>query len=263
MKRNSKAGFTLLELLVVVAILTLIMGVVFKQIDNVQKMSRNENVKLDLTQEGREFVDLFIRDVHQAGFPGSTIYAPGALGTPAANDSKAAVGLVKFAYDEVWLEADVNGDGVADSINYKLQTGVNGNCPCTIRRSQVTKSNGVAPTSQTISYTMGLKDVINSGGANGGASGSATYSLSGTSYVGGSNQSNNTLYSEYKAANVFTAYDATGTPVSPADFVSGAATLKTIKTIRINVNLMAGTADMQTGRRAVIPLAATADVGNN
>src|SRR5512141_3046489 len=98
MKRNSKTGFTLIELLVVVAILTLIMGVVFKQVNNVQKMSRNEDTKLDLTQEGREFVDVFIRDVHQTGYPSASMYAPGVLGTPAANDNRAAVGLVKFAY---------------------------------------------------------------------------------------------------------------------------------------------------------------------
>ena len=154
MKRNSKAGFTLIELLVVVAILTLIMGVVFKQVNNVQKMSRNEDTKLDLTQEGREFVDVFIRDVHQAGYPGAAMYAPGAVGTPAANDSRVAVGLVKFARDEVWFEADVNGDGSVDSVDYKLQPDANGNCPCKISRSQVSKANGTAPMSQTRSYSI-------------------------------------------------------------------------------------------------------------
>src|SRR6185369_11278915 len=106
-KTKSSRGFSLLELLFVVAILMLVMGVVFQQMISIQRTSKNEDVKQDLTQEAREFVDEFIRDVHQAGFPGAGIYSVAMT----ASDSRNAVGLVKFARDEVWLEADVNGDG--------------------------------------------------------------------------------------------------------------------------------------------------------
>jgi hypothetical protein len=83
--------------------------------------------------------------------------------------------------------------------------------------------------------------------------------------VGNSTVVNDTFYAEYKTANVFTALTATGAAVGPADFstAAGQQALRSIKTIRININLMARNGDMQTGRRAVIPFAATATVGNN
>ncbi len=266
MKRTRKfAGFSLLELLFVVAILSLVMGAVFRQVDSVQKANRGENQKMDLVQQGREFVDQFARDVHQSGYPTLAQYQSGALGSPAANDSRLAVGLVKFAYDEVWLEADVNNDQTVESIDYKLLPGSTGNCPCVVARSEVPKVNGTAPTSQTISYSMELQDAINSGGANGGASGAGTYTIDGTTYIGSATQANDTAFAAYKNQNLFTAYDAYGNPVTPADYstAAGQATLATIKTIRINVNLLSRYRDMQSGSRAVIPLAAAATVGNN
>lgn len=260
-KLQRMAGFSLLEIMLVVAILTIVMAVVFQQVANVQKTSRAEDQKLDLTQEGREFIDQFVRDIHQAGFPNERIYAAGVLSSPPANDSRVAVGLVKFARDEVWLEADVDGDGTVESINYKLETASGaGQCPCKISRSQVTKVNG-APMSQTVSYTIELNDVLNSGGANGGASDTATYTIYGTSYS--NSQSNDTLYATYKNANVFTAYDAAGNEVTPTDIASAPALLKTIKTIRVTVNLLAPNWVAENGWRPVITLSGSSRVGNN
>lgn len=259
-KKKTSSGFTLLELMFVVAILTLVMGVVFQQITTIQKRAKTEDNKQDLTQEGREFMDIFIRDVHQAGFPGSGMYAVAMTAT----DSRRAVGLVKFANDEVWLEADVNGDGNVDTIDYKLTTASgSGQCPCKITRSQVAKANGTAPDSQTISPTTELTDIINSGGANGGTSGTAAYSLYGTLYANNASRNLDTIYSNYKAANVFTAYDASGNEISAATYSTGSSTLASIKTIKINLNLLGRQGDLQTGMRPVIPLTASARVGGN
>jgi prepilin-type N-terminal cleavage/methylation domain-containing protein len=258
--RKSISGFSLLELMFVVAILTVVMGVVFQQIVTVQKTSKAEDTKQDLTQEGREFMDTFIRDVHQSGFPGTGMYSV----AMASTDNRVAVGLVKFAYDEVWLEADVNGDGQVDTINYKLTTASgSGQCPCKITRSQVAKANGTAPDSQTISPTTELTDVINSGGANGGSSGTAAYSLYGSVFTGGASRTIESVYSNYKPANVFTAYDASGNEISPATYSTGSSTLASIKTIKINLNLLGRQGDLQTGMRAVIPLTASSRVGGN
>lgn len=267
-KRIHTTGFSLLELMVTMAILTLVMGVVFQQINSVQRASKTEDSKLDLSQEGREFVDQFVRDVHQAGYPNAGLFAGGVIASPPENDSRNAVGLVKFAYDEVWLEADVNGDGTIDSIDYKVQPASgtsNDKCPCKISRGWTPKVNGVAPTSQAIAYTVELQDVANSGGANGGASGAAGYALYGSSHINAADVANDSLYATYKSANVFTAYTADGTSVAPADFStsSGRTALATIKTIRINLNLLARTADQQSGRRPVITLSASGKVGNN
>jgi type II secretory pathway pseudopilin PulG len=255
-KTKSSGGFSLLELLFVVAILTLVMGVVFQQIIKLQKTSKTEEVKQDLVQEGREFVDTFVRDVHQSGFPGSGMRSV----TLTADSQFRAVGLVKFAYDEVWLEADVNGDGTVDTIDYKVVADPNGNCPCKIQRSQVAKANGTVPDSQAISPTMELSNVINSGGANSGVSGTAAYSLVGTTSYG---TSIDTVFSSYKSANVFTAYDASGNEISPATYSSGATTLASIKTIKINLNLLGSNNDLQTGTRPVMAFTASARVGGN
>jgi prepilin-type N-terminal cleavage/methylation domain-containing protein len=258
--KRTSSGFSLLELMFVVAILTVVMGVVFQQIMNVQKTSKAEETKQDLTQEGREFMDTFIRDVHQAGFPGTGMYTVALT----SSDNRVAVGLVKFAYDEVWLEADVNGDGQVDTIDYKLTTASGTNqCPCKITRSQVAKVNGTAPDSQTISPTTELNDIINSGGANSGTSGTAAYSLYGTLYAGGATRDLNTVYSNYKSANVFTAYDAAGNEISPATYSTGSSTLANIRAIKINLNLLGRQANLQSGMRAVIPLTASARVGGN
>src|SRR5260221_12185208 len=66
---RSQAGFSLLELVVVRAILTTVLAAVFNGINLVTQRSHAEQTKVDLTQEGREFVDEFERDLHQAGYP--------------------------------------------------------------------------------------------------------------------------------------------------------------------------------------------------
>src|SRR5947199_7677160 len=65
----TQAGFSLIEMMMVLAIMTIIMGSVFKSIDLTQRTSRSQQVKLDLTQQAREFVDQLTRDLRNAGYP--------------------------------------------------------------------------------------------------------------------------------------------------------------------------------------------------
>ena len=265
-KAARRRGFSLLEIMVVIGILSIVMAVVFTQINLVQKRYRTEEMKLDLTQESREFMDQIVRDLHSVGYPTQKMYSPSVLGSPANNDSKVAVGLVKAAYDELWFEGDVDGDGQVDVIDYKLQAdSVTGNCPCRVSRSQVTKANGTAPMSQTISYNMELTDVINSGGAGGNGTGAAKYTVTGSaSVVGGTTQTNDSMFTAYKSANLFTYYDADGNVVSPADISTsgGAVTIAKIKVIRINLNVLARQGDLQTGVRPVMSYSAAVRMPN-
>src|ERR1700688_2284090 len=66
---SSQAGFSLLEMIFVVAILTIVMASVFNGVNTAIQRSQAEQVKVDLVQEGREFIDEFERDLHQAGYP--------------------------------------------------------------------------------------------------------------------------------------------------------------------------------------------------
>src|SRR6059058_6235499 len=73
-RKSLQAGFSLIELTISILILVLIMGAVFKQVDNIQKNTKTESMKLDLTQQNRDFVDRFARDIHMSGYPISKVY---------------------------------------------------------------------------------------------------------------------------------------------------------------------------------------------
>jgi len=147
------AGFSLLELVFVCAILSLVLAGVFNWVSLVIQRSSAEQTKVDLTQEGREFVDEFERDLHQAGYPNCRIVKiPGSTACPAdptvnpseAMSSTVAVGLVSVSNTQVIFEGDVDGNGTVDIVVYRLVDSAKnypptGNCPCTIQRSQCRK----------------------------------------------------------------------------------------------------------------------------
>jgi prepilin-type N-terminal cleavage/methylation domain-containing protein len=150
MNKNKKylqqRGFTLIELLIVVLLLSIVVGAVFSQIDRAQVRYRVEDQKVDLTQQEREFIDQFTRDLHQAGYPSAAMY--GGVGTA----NQIALGLISLSSNDIVIEGDVDGDGAVDTVEYSYfdgsgWTGSAPNpCPC-IRRSQVPK--GTASTAAT------------------------------------------------------------------------------------------------------------------
>jgi prepilin-type N-terminal cleavage/methylation domain-containing protein len=146
--RSRQAGFSLIELMISVLILMVIMGSVFQQLDLVQKRARSEEVKLDMFQTAREFVDQMVRDIHQAGFPNTKMYTydsanAGVNWINAAKDINNAVGVYYISNSEIRFQGDVDGDGVVDNVAYKLfpKSNADGdaNCPC-LRRSQTVKA---------------------------------------------------------------------------------------------------------------------------
>src|SRR5262252_2406514 len=66
--RHSR-GFSLVEMLLVVLLLGLVCGAIYRQMAVVQQRARTEQVKLDYLQESRDFVDQFFRDINQIGYP--------------------------------------------------------------------------------------------------------------------------------------------------------------------------------------------------
>src|SRR5256885_10384363 len=90
-RRTKQSGFSLVELMVVVVILTIILGVVIQGAVQVQRRNVMETSKVDLTQESRQFVDQIMCDIHQIGYP-NTRMAISAQAT-ANNASLAVMGL--------------------------------------------------------------------------------------------------------------------------------------------------------------------------
>ena len=249
-KAQGQAGFTLIEMLAVSAVLVLLMGVVFTYVAKLQRTYKTEETKVDTTEEARTYLDGLTRELHQAGYPSKNMFAPGVLASPSNNDSRVAAGLVKVSASEIWFEGDIDNDGVVESVRYTLVDNA-GNaittasvCPCSLKRSQVTKANNTAPTAQGSNYTSELDRVINSAGL--GAGGGSLTITGNTVALNGSSISLDTLYTAYKGVQLFTAYDSSGNVVTlPVDLTSNATAVASIKSVAINVNLLTEIADMQ------------------
>ncbi|MGZ4823190.1 MAG: PulJ/GspJ family protein [Terriglobales bacterium] len=151
-RRRADVGFTLIELMVAVLILTIMMGVVFQQVDLIQKRARTEQSKLDAFQQGRDFVDLMVRDIHGSGYPNARIQDPSQI-TNGLNDPKNAIGLVKVDTGELRLET-YDDQGKVIAVVYQLNSGV-------LQRSQSFKINASSLTGQTVSLQNGVENVQN------------------------------------------------------------------------------------------------------
>ena len=60
-KKNAQHGFSIMEMLMVVFVLSIVLGGLFKQLQKAQTRYLAEDQKLDLTQESREFIDQMIK----------------------------------------------------------------------------------------------------------------------------------------------------------------------------------------------------------
>jgi prepilin-type N-terminal cleavage/methylation domain-containing protein len=287
----SQAGFSLLELVIVVAILTIVMAAVFNGVNLVTQRSQAEQVKVDLVQEGREFVDEFERDLHQAGYPNCRMVATAGAtncdyftNTNVAYNSKVAAGLVYVSSTKIIFEGDVDGDGGVDSIQYRLVDSAgnyppSGTCPCIIQRSQVTKdvTNSTAPLSQTPSFSQELQNVVNSGQPTGTAQYGGGLTIAGnTRWSGITNDAYYAAISSFKDYPVFQAYDQNGLiiplPLSIANVADwptltcASTSTSCVKSIRLTINLLANGVtglDLKTNVRPVVTLVGDARLVNN
>jgi len=110
-------GFSLLELVIVMAILLVVSAAVFKLVAVATERSSTEQTKLDMFQEAREFMDQMSRDLRGAGYPNPrNVVSTVLTQVPVRNDRHAAVGLVKVEAGDLWFEGDVDGTGEVSTI---------------------------------------------------------------------------------------------------------------------------------------------------
>jgi type II secretory pathway pseudopilin PulG len=195
-KRRDECGSTLIELVIVVAILSVVTGGVFLQLDTAQQRMNAEQTKVDNFDEARDFVDQFFRDINQIGYPNGRMVSF----APTTSDNRVAVGLVKVDANSIWFEGDVNGTGVVQSVQYKVNG--SGSCTLCLQRSQVAKITGDPETGQSSPvWGTEVNDVITN--------------------------------------TIFTYFDTNGNAVTalPADIDSNGATLASIKTIHISLSI--------------------------
>ena len=139
-RRPRQAGFSLIELLLVVLLLSIVVGALFSQIERAQVRYRVEDQQMDLTQQEREIIDQFTRDLHQAGYPSANMYQ---TAVPA---NQVALGIIALSATDLQMEGDVDGTGVVSVVEYSYLSGP-GTCNC-LRRS-TTPKGGLAGTAFT------------------------------------------------------------------------------------------------------------------
>jgi hypothetical protein len=236
--------------------------------------SKTEQIRVDLAQEGREFVDEFERDIHQSGYPGCDFFnnlgSTNCATTANYNNAALAVGLVSISYTNVIFEGDVNGDGLVESVQYRLVDSAGNyppatSCPCTVQRSEVPKAAGLsAPTyQQATSFSQELQNVVNSGSPAANAAYGGGLPIAGNVLFGGGVTTNTAYYAAvttFKDFPVFSAYDQNGNLVQlPLDntTLAGQQALTAIRSIRLTINLLGSATtgyDLKTGLRPVVTL---------
>lgn len=270
-QNNAERGFSLIELMVVCLVLVIVLGGVFRIINHIMQRSQVEQVKVDLTQQAREFVDEFERDVHQAGYPncrmvstpGAATNCPPDYTNPlVAQNASVAAGLVLVSNTEVIFEGDVDGDGVVDTVWYRLvdQNGTyppTTTCPCTIQRSQMPKAAGTLPLAQPTLFSQELQNIVNSGVVAGTTPYGTGLAISGNTVWGQTNTAYYAAITTFKDYPVFTAYDQNGAVIQlPLDLstANGQANIPNIKSLRLTINLLANAVtgtDQKTNSRPV------------
>jgi prepilin-type N-terminal cleavage/methylation domain-containing protein len=137
-KQGREKGFTIIELMFTVAILTVVVGVVVQGLTKLMQRNTIETTKVDLTQESREFMDQIVNDIHQAGYPDLKTFDPATKPLGYADPGVATPGLVSATPSSLQFEGDVDGTGTVSEVFIQLSP-LNGPCPCIIQRGAISK----------------------------------------------------------------------------------------------------------------------------
>jgi prepilin-type N-terminal cleavage/methylation domain-containing protein len=232
--RIAERGFSAMEMLITLALLTIVLGVVVKGIIELQARNFNENGKVDAVQETRDFIDQMTRDIHGTGYPPPAVTNQsnpvctdglGHVNAAVRNLPNIACGIVSFSTTGVTYEADLDGLGTVSVVYLQLvpPTGTT-NCPCQLQRGTVTKAQWVANNSIIPAYFTTVNGILNSGNG----AGAATYALS---------MSGPGSYSSYAPADAFDAYDANGGLITSACSLTTNPDCRQIRSLQITANV--------------------------
>ena len=154
LRKARSRGFSLIEMMVVLAVITVIMASVFKSINLTQRTSKDQQIKLDLTQQARQFVDQLTLDLRNAGYPNQRNmtntpdpYTAGSPSLISPADTYNAPGLIYVDQNQLWFAGSLDGTsgpytGVANVSIVRYDYYATGtNCPC-LRRTEFARNGG-------------------------------------------------------------------------------------------------------------------------
>lgn len=238
------AGFSLLEMMITLALLIIVFGVVVEGVVKMQQRNFAENSKVDTVQQTRDFVDQMVRDIHMVGYPPTRLTA----GNPnCANLVNVACGLIYFSSTQIKYEGDLDGTGTVYQVWLQLLAPASGNCPCILQRGAITKQaalGGAVPT-----YFTEVNGVLNSGNG----AGAATYPVS---LPGG------TSYTAYSTTDVFSAYDQNAAPFGPCDESVNPNSCSGLRSLQISVNVVPNFMDVSSRTYPVLSITSKARLNN-
>lgn len=179
--RSRASGFTLLELMVAMALLLVISAAVISLLNTATARYNSQQQQLDALQDARVGMDQLSRDIHRAGYPPINSYY---VTVPATEYAIPLVGLVSGAINQsctvnggatpcsvpgpfdLAIEAQETSGGPVNWIYYQLRLPATGSSTCTLYRSVTAKSltgtpsatGGVPLTEQIINKSNGTCD---------------------------------------------------------------------------------------------------------
>jgi len=115
-------GFSLLEMLIVLAVFTLIVGGIFTSLSQGQIRYQFEQEVAEVQQSARNAMDIMVREIKLAGFPKASYYDSGQNWT-SANSNRVAAGFITINATNLVFEADVEEDSIVDRVDYNLSNG--------------------------------------------------------------------------------------------------------------------------------------------
>jgi prepilin-type N-terminal cleavage/methylation domain-containing protein len=118
--RSQSAGFTLLELLIVLAIFGAVMGMIFSSLGESQKTSAIARDESETNQNLQDALGLMTSEMRFMGFPPQNYYDFNFLQNPASPKNLVATGLMEAGLNSIRFQGDVNKDFQVDYLHYFL-----------------------------------------------------------------------------------------------------------------------------------------------
>ena len=112
------SGFTLVELLIVLAIFGVLIGMIFSSLTEGQNVSAIARDEAEMQQNLQDVLALMTSEMRTIGFPPASYYDQSYLQNPSSPKNLVAQGLVEATSSVLKFQGDINGDKTVDYVHY-------------------------------------------------------------------------------------------------------------------------------------------------